>query len=251
MNPLQPEIILSAFTIFCRVGACLMIAPGFSSTQIPVRVRLYIALAISVALTPLLLDTIRPRLGGDDPLTLLPLIFSELAAGLMIGFIARLFFAALQTITAGVTQFVGLGAIPGTLVDETEQSTALATLFSMGATTLMFVAGLHIELIRGLIDSYASIPPGIGFSPRLALVNISDQISAAFFVALRIGSPFIVYSLIVNFALGVANKLTPQIPVFFIGVPFILAGGLFLLLLTAQEFIEYFESAFSSWLTSG
>jgi len=71
----------------------------------------------------------------------------------------------------------------------------------------------------GLVDSYTTIPPGPTFGARVALVDIADQAERAFLVALRIGSPFIVYSIIVNFALGVANKLTPQIPVFFIGVP--------------------------------
>ena len=40
----------------------------------------------------------------------------------------------------------------------------------------------------------------------------------------------------VNFAIGVTNKLTPQIPVYFIATPFVMLGGLFLLLLTVHDF---------------
>jgi flagellar biosynthetic protein FliR len=115
----------------------------------------------------------------------------------------------------------------------------------------MFASGLHLELLRGLIESYSTLPPGRGFAARLALVDIADQITAAFLVALRIGSPFIIYSIIVNFAIGVTNKLMPQLPVFFIATPFVLIGGLFLLLMTAPDFIEHFEAAFATWLLEG
>lgn len=251
MIPLDATTVLAAFAIFCRIGACLMIAPGFSSTQIPPRFRLYIALAVSLALTPLLIDDIRPRVGDGSAVTLLPLLAAELVKGLLIGFLARIFFAALQLILVGINQFIGIGAIPGTLIDEGEQMPALATLFSLSVTTLMFVSGLHIELMRGLVESYSTIPPGPDFGSRVALVDIADQLGAAFLVALRIGAPFIIYSVIVNFALGIANKLTPLIPVFFIGTPFIMAGGLILILITAHEFLAYFESAFAAWLTKG
>ena len=44
-------------------------------------------------------------------------------------------------------------------------------------------------------------------------------------LALRIASPFIIYSVIVNLAIGLTNKLTPTIPVYFISLPFVLFGG--------------------------
>ena len=52
-----PDTIVSTFAIFCRVGACLMIAPGFSNRQVPIRVRLYVAIAVSLALAPMLMTT--------------------------------------------------------------------------------------------------------------------------------------------------------------------------------------------------
>jgi len=247
----SPETVLAVFAIFCRIGACLLIAPGFSSVQIPARVRLYVALSISLALAPFLIDTVRPTLGDGSAFAVLGLIFSELAVGLMIGFIARLYFLALETITVAITQAIGLGAIPGTVNENEEHVPSLTALFTLTATTIMFITGLHEQLVRGLVDSYTTIPPALGFGPRLALVNIVDQIAAAFLVALRIGSPFIVYSIVVNFAIGITNKLTPQIPVFFIAVPFVLAGGLLLVVVTVREFVEYFASAFAAWLASG
>ena len=247
MIGITPETILSTFAIFCRVGACLLMAPGFSSVQVAPRIRLFIALAVSLALAPMLIGDIKPVLGDGSAPTLLGVLFGELARGLLVGFVVRLLFMALQMITAGITQMIGLSAMPTGSLSE-DQSPALSTLISVAATTLMFVAGLHIELLRGLINSYTALPPGGSFGAQAALADVTDKAGVAFLAALRIGSPFIVYSVLVNFAIGVTNKLTPQIPVYFIATPFVMLGGLFLLLLTVHDFLDYFVAALDAWL---
>lgn len=248
MIPLKVETILTVFAVFCRVGGCLLIAPGFSSSYIPPRIRLFVALAVALGLSPLLFDTVRAGVGDGSPQDTLGLIASETAVGLLIGFVARLLFAAIETTAGAVNQAIGLAAIPGTLGEDQEHTSPLSVLFTMTAVTIMFVMGLHRELLRGLIDSYTTLPVGKGLASRLALVTVADQISAAFFVALRIAAPFIVYSIVVNLAIGITNKLTPQLPVYFIGTPFVMAGGLLLLLFSISEFVDYFGSAFASWL---
>jgi flagellar biosynthetic protein FliR len=243
-----PDTIVSTFAIFCRVGACLMIAPGFSNRQVPIRVRLYVAIAVSLALAPMLMTDVKPLVADAAVATLLGVLFGELARGLLIGLIARLLFMALQVITVFMTQLIGLSSMPGTSLPD-EQVPALANLFSITAAALMFIVGLHAQLVRGLVDSYAALPPGAGFGVQPALADIADKGSTAFFAALRIGAPFIAYSVLVNFAVGITNKLVPQIPVYFIATPFILIGGLFLLLFSLHDILSYFVATLDSWLT--
>ena len=64
----------------------------------------------------------------------------------------------------------------------------------------------------------------------LGLARLADAFSSTFILALQISSPFIVYALIINLMVGIANKMVPQIPVYFISTPFVLAGGLLLAL---------------------
>jgi flagellar biosynthesis protein FliR len=40
---LAPKSAIGAFVLFRRNGACLVLAPGFSSAQIPAQVRLFVA----------------------------------------------------------------------------------------------------------------------------------------------------------------------------------------------------------------
>lgn len=247
MSALTAESVLAVLLIFCRIGACLMLMPGFSSSRIPVKVRLFLALSVTLALTPLLIDTVRPLAASGDPASLLAVIGTELLTGFMIGLLGRLFFLALQTIAVAASQAMGLSAMPGLAVEEDEQLPPIAALFSLTAVTIMFITDQHWLILGGLVDSYATLPPAEGFNVQAGLIDVVDQTSAVFVVVLRIGSPFLIYSIVVNLAVGITNKLSPQIPVFFIAMPFVTAGGLVLLMLIAREFTAGFADAFGQW----
>jgi flagellar biosynthetic protein FliR len=246
-----PQTVIAVFLIFCRIGGALMIMPGFSSSYVPPRVRLSIAFVVTLALAPMFLPAVEQRLGTGEMATVLGLIVSETATGFVIGFVGRVFFSALAFIGAAATQAIGLSAMPGTIVEDSEQPPPIAALLTITATTMIFAMNLHWEVLRGLVDSYQSIPPGEGIGTRIALIDVTDQLTEAFLLALRIGSPFLIYSLIFNFALGITNKLTPQIPVFFIAMPFGVAGGMILLFFVIKDMLLAFMSGFGAWLGGG
>jgi flagellar biosynthetic protein FliR len=251
VSQIAPEFLLGIFLIFCRVGGCLMLAPGFSSNRIPAQIRLFIALAVSLALAPVVLEKIRTGFSSQPPAVILVLIGSELLTGILIGLLGRVFFLALQTMLNAVASALSLSSIPGTPIDDAEPAAPISSLIMMVATAVLFFSDLHWELLRGLIASYSRLPLGEGFGARLSLTQLVDQVSVAFVLALRISSPFIVYSVIVNLAVGLTNKLTPQIPVFFIATPFIMLGGLFTMYFAAHDYIMLFMEAFSTWLKNG
>jgi flagellar biosynthesis protein FliR len=82
------------------------------------------------------------------------------------------------------------------------------------------------------------------FDPRQALVDVTDTLSEAFLIMLRLGSPFIAYAILVNLTVGFVNKLAPQIPVYFVSLPFVLAGGLVLLYLGVASLLSLFADGF-------
>ena len=246
-----PEALLGVFMIFCRVGGCLMVAPGLSSQRIASRVRLFITLTVTLAVAPLLLPKFGTALHDAAPADILWWIGCETLTGLAIGFFGRTFYFALETMTTGLATMIGLGGIPGTPVADAEAASLAGSLIMMGATVLVFSMDLHWELLRGLVASYDRIPAGTAFGARPMLVGFTDRLTAAFTMAIRITSPFIIYSVLVNLALGLANKLTPQIPLFFIATPFILCGGLFLLLFLSNDLLGQFMLEYEHWLRRG
>ena len=76
------------------------------------------------------------------------------------------------------------------------------------------------------------------------LITLTDTLRASTDLMLRLASPFLIYGLMFNVGIGLINKLAPQIPVFFISTPFLLAGGLFLLYLSIAALIRQFADGF-------
>ena len=246
-----PESFLGVFLIFCRVGGCLLVVPGFSSPRVPQQVRLLIAGAVSLALAPLLLPLFQGRLAAQAPTDTLIWILTETLTGLLIGFLGRIFLVVLETVMNAASVMVGFGSMPGTPVEGTDPVPAVESLILLTATALLFAADLHWELFRGLVDSYARIPPGEGIGSQAALMRIVDQVSDAFTLGLRITAPFVIYAVVVNLAAGFVNKLTPTIPVYFVATPFVMFGGLLMLYYLAGEFMTQFLSGYAAWLRKG
>lgn len=251
MIGLGPDAVALVVLIFCRIGGCLMLMPGFSSPRIPVRARLFVALSLSLALSPLLVDAVRQGVTDLGLLALVRSIAAELLVGVSIGLFGRLFFMALETMAAAIAMSVGLSANLGTPVETEEPLPALASFVTLSATILLFATDLHWEVVRGLVASYDAIPVRDGFRAQASLVRLTDLASQAFVAALRIAGPFIVFALVLNLAFGLLNKLTPQVPVYFVVAPVVLLGGIGLLYFAVKPALQIFIQAFTLWITRG
>jgi flagellar biosynthetic protein FliR len=248
---LSPTVIVSTFVLFCRIGACLMLMPGFSSDRVPTQMRLFLALAVTLALAPLLIAKVEPSVPDNAPATVIGLIIAETIKGGLIGLLGRFFFLALETMATEMAMAIGLGSVLATSVEDGQAEPPLTSLITVAATTLFFVTNQHAEVLRGIADSYTALPVADGFAPRVSLVQLADIASRTFFLTLRIASPFVIFSIVMNMAIGLANKLTPQIPVYFISLPFVLAAGLFLLYLVIRQMLQLFMTGFGGWLAVG
>lgn len=251
MTALASDTVLAAFLVFCRIGGCLMLMPGVGGRHLPMQVRLFLALAVALAFVPLVGGLVEARVHGAAPAGLFLMIAAELVTGAMIGLLARIYVLALQSLAVFIAQAVGVATMPGLSVEDDAPQPTIATLFAFTATALIFLSDQHLELVRGLLDSYRRVPPGSLFGLQAALIDVVDQLTATFLLALRIASPFVIYSVVVNFAVGLINKFTPQIPVYFIATPFVTAGGLILLYLSIDQLLSGFLVAFSQWLRNG
>ncbi|MBR1088007.1 flagellar biosynthesis protein FliR [Bradyrhizobium manausense] len=240
--------LLATFIVFCRIGACLMLVPGYSSVNVPPQIRLFVALVTTFALTPILVSVLKPLVDGASPLTLALLIATELVVGSVIGLGGRVFFLALQTMLSVMASAIGLSSIPGTPVGDTDPAPPVVPLVMAAVTTLFFLTDQHWQVLRGLMNSYDVWRPGEKLTGEMALNQLVSRLADAFVLTLRITSPFIVYSIVVNFSVGLINKLTPAIPVYFVSVPFVLLGGFLLLYLTSDELLTQFTLGMSSWL---
>lgn len=235
-------MVLALFAAFCRVGGCFMLLPGFASARLPMQIRLFVAVAISIAVLPILWDTIYPKTQGTA-LTYIQIILFETLTGAVIGLITRYYVLGLQFAGTTLTMMIGFNSPPSQDVLEDTAENQLTNLIGFAGLMALFMLNFHHIVVRALVDSYTAIPMG-GFNPQSALITLTDTLVQTFSIMLRLASPFIIYGLLFNVAVGLINKLAPQMPIYFISLPFVIAGGLFLLYFGVSSLLEIFANGF-------
>jgi flagellar biosynthesis protein FliR len=248
---ISSETVLHYVLLLCRIGGCLMFMPGFSSPRVPVQVRVFIAVAGTLALSPVLLPTVAQAVTKADAAAPVQLLLSEVSVGALIGLMGRFFYLALEFMATAIASSIGFSNLPGTPIEHTDPIPAISSLITITATVLFFITDQHWEVMRGLVASYKAMPIDQAFATDFSLAQIGDVMAEAFMLTLQISSPFIVYAISINFLFGLANKLTPQIAIYFVSVPFVMAGGLLLLYFVISDFMRLFMAGFMHWLTNG
>ncbi|MGE3142074.1 MAG: flagellar biosynthetic protein FliR [Hyphomonadaceae bacterium] len=213
----------AAMLIFARLGAMMMLLPGFSEPAVPARIRLGLALALTLCLA----GAIAPRIPSmpEDTLGAAGMVVGEVLIGVMIGAGARFLMSALAT--AG--QIMGLES--GLSFAQTADPTANASgqifavfLGLMGAT-LIFSSGLHRVFIAGMAGSYEVFTPGAATPVGDAAALAVDMTSKSFRTGFQIAAPVVVAGLVFRVGLGALARLVPSIQVFFVALPLQLLGA--------------------------
>ena len=248
----EPNIQLFAiFLLFCRIGACLMLVPGFSSARVPIHIRLFAALALTAALLPVLSPQVIAAVRAYPEDMLLFLILKETLIGVAIGLMARLFIQALQFGATAISSFIGLAGIPGIPLEESDTGSPVATLVSSAAVMLFFALGLHVEMIKALLESYQVMTPG-GELPMEALMSgVLNVLSETWLLALRLAAPFLAYGVTVNFALGLGNRFAQQMSMYHATTGVVILGGFLLLYMIWMDWSLAFADAYRAWIIKG
>ncbi|CAO4167387.1 flagellar biosynthetic protein FliR [Methylorubrum populi] len=248
LDLLLPGLAAAFLLTFARIGTLIMLMPGMGEQLISARLRLSLALLVTLVLFP----SVRPLLPmGNGTLaapSLLGLLFGEILIGLMLGLSVRMVVAALQT--AGVVISQQLGLSYAMTVDPTMggQQVALGNFLSLLGVTLVMATDLHHLALEAIGRSYTILPPsgvpGMGDAAKLAL----DAFGRGFSLAVRISGPFIVFGILFNLGLGVLSRLMPQFQVFFLAVPASLLIGMMLLVSALSLIMGLFLDNLSRYL---
>ncbi len=229
LNLLLPGLAAAFLLTFARVGTLIMLMPGVGEQLVSARVRLALALLVTLVLFPVVRPMLPAVNGTLAPPVLVGLLFSEILIGLTLGLCVRMVLAALTTAGNVISQQLGLSY--AMTVDPTMggQQAAVGNFLSLLGITLVMATDLHHLALEGIARSYVVLPPtglpAMGDAAKLAL----DAFARSFALGVRIAGPFIVFAILFNLGLGVLSRLMPQLQVFFLAVPASVIIGMLLL----------------------
>ena len=217
------------FWTFARIGGVFMSAPVLGGRLVPARIRLILALVLTLMLAPL--TSPAPALELFSAAWFLTLL-QQLLIGVAIGFVLQIAFEAVMLGGEMIAYSMGLSFAQ---VNDPVRNTAapLTGQFLIIVASLLFLAGGgHLLLVRLIADSLQSLPPGtagIGAEGFGAIARFGGEIFAG---GLRIALPAVIALLLVNLAFGVMSRASPALNVQSVGFPLSLLAGLWLLQLS-------------------
>ena len=203
-------------------------APLWSNRGIPVRIRLAAGLAIAMAVLPALPPM--PAVPADS-WTALGILAHQALIGIAIGFMMRLFFAAVDLAGEMIGLQMGLSFAVFFSPQTGGQSSVVAEF--LGLITLLVFLALdgHLMLVSILVRTFEWLPVGTATAAEGWLV-ITRHAAVMFAAGVMMALPMVATLLIANIGLGILTRAAPQLNLFAVGFPVTLTVGFLVLMLS-------------------
>ncbi|MFC6669767.1 flagellar biosynthetic protein FliR [Marinobacterium aestuariivivens] len=208
------------------------------STLVPARIRLGLALAVTLLLVPVLPPMpVFEAFSIQSYLVIAQQILIGAAMGFMVQILLQVFVVGGQLIS---TQ-MGLGFAS---VSDPVNGVSVVVLsqFLLQLVMLLFL-GMdgHLVMIDALARSFELIPVGMEGLGSRVFADVARSGGWMFASALLMALPPITALLVINFSFGIITKAAPQLNIFAIGFPFTMLMGLLIAWASLSGFLGQYQ----------
>lgn len=227
---------------FFRVAAFIMAAPIFSTGMVPMKIRLIVAVAISIAVFPSLTPA-----AAIDPLSLdmVMRVIQQILIGISLGFVMQFIFAAVVNGGQIIGMQMGLG-FAQMMDPQTGVNVPVVSQFYNIIAVLLFLAlNGHLVLVQILGESFKLLPvdgAGLSMAGIEAMVFFSSWMFSG---ALIMVLPAVVALLMINMVMGVMTRATPQMNIFAVGFSITITAGFVVIMLTLSTALPQLAMLFN------
>ncbi|WOG29096.1 flagellar biosynthetic protein FliR [Endozoicomonas sp. 8E] len=216
---------------FFRIGALFLAMPIINSQVVAPRIRIILAMAITIIVAPML-----PAVPAVEPLSGAALLITaqQLAVGLLMAMVLQIYFAIFTSAGQMLSLQMGLGMAVMFDPMNGAQIPVISQVFQL-LSFLMFLAfDGHLVVISIVVESFNTIPIAPFSIRQLEIDRLPAMGGWMFASALLMVLPAIVALLIVTFTFGVMNRSAPQFNIFSLGFPLTMLAGIFILMLISS-----------------
>ncbi|MGK0440700.1 MAG: flagellar biosynthetic protein FliR [Pseudohongiellaceae bacterium] len=220
-----------------RISSFFMMAPIIGSQLVPSRVRLMIAIFVTLAIAPIL-----PPMPVIDAVSLPSALITiqQIVIGVAMAFALQMVLQMFILAGQMIAMQMGLGF--AMMVDPSNGiSVTVVSQFHLLLATLLFVTfGGHLAMIEVLATSFTMLPVGEFLSGN-AIWGMMGWVSWMFGAGVLMALPAVTSLMIVNSSLGVITRSAPQFNIMTIGFPFMVILGIGIIWVTMPNYIPHFE----------
>ena len=247
----DPTAVLSFLLTIMRVSIVMFMLPIFSTNNIPVLVKAAVTMVFTIAVWPQL--SLPGSLMPEHPFDLAIMALGEVFMGLVLGMAVNFLFMGIQS--GGELLGFQMGFTMINFADPITGNQTGATAFFLWMVSLLTFLTLdgHLYMIKGFAASFAIVPPGALFIGENLLWEVLELSSQIFVLALQIAAPVMVALFLVEVALGLVARTSPQIHIMEFGFPIKIGVGFFfvgLLLVVMANRVEEFIAGLDALFTN-
>ncbi|MEZ4574246.1 MAG: flagellar biosynthetic protein FliR [Vampirovibrionales bacterium] len=250
LSALTPSTILVFLLMLIRISGLILATPLFSQTQIPMQVKVGFMATLTLILYPIYKPA--QAVVATDLWQVALLGIQELVIGLIIGFLVRLVFNAVEMAGTLVSQQMGLAMAQSFNPFSQNQSAGMGQLYFILAATLFLTLNVHHTVIVALAKSFELVPLVDGaalIQTNILIERLLVMGSTMFITALLLAFPVFGILITLEVALAYTAKVMPQMNMFIVSLPFKIWIGLVLMLITMPFVMELVGHQFGDLAT--
>ncbi|TJZ72906.1 flagellar biosynthetic protein FliR [Chitiniphilus eburneus] len=207
---------------FLRLLGFMLADPFYSNRAIKVQVRVSLCILLAVL--------IAPTLPPPPPFPVVSaqgflIALNQLLIGVAIGFMVRLFFTAVEMAGNIAGLQMGMGFAMFYDPQNAANTPVVAQFFSFVNILVFLALNGHLIMLRVMIDSFTQLPPMAQPLGAVGFKLLAEQGGQIFRIGLLLALPVVGTLLVTNLSIGVMTRAAPQLNVFAIGFPLMLALG--------------------------
>ncbi|WP_257275748.1 flagellar biosynthetic protein FliR [Endozoicomonas sp. SESOKO4] len=216
---------------FFRIGALFLAMPIISSQVVAPRIRVILAMGITIIVAPML-----PAVPAVEPLSGAALLITaqQLAVGLLMAMVLQIYFAIFTSAGQMLSLQMGLGMAVMFDPMNGAQIPVISQVFQLLSFLMFLAVDGHLVVISIVVESFNTIPIAPFSVSQLDIHQMPAMGGWMFASALLMVLPAIVALLIVTFTFGVMNRSAPQFNIFSLGFPLTMLAGIFILMLISS-----------------
>jgi len=224
--------ITSLFWPFCRIAALSSVSPILGMQLIPMRIRVMIAIVITIAVAPMI-----PAVPHIDPLSPDGILVTihQILIGLSMGFALQMVFSAFTLGGQIMAMSMALGfasmndPVSGVSVPTVSQ------IFTILVTLTFLAFNGHLIVIEVISESFHTLPIGLTGLALDSIWELAAWASYMFAGAVLISLPAVASMLVVNLGFGIMTRSAPQLNIFVVGFPVIISMGFVVILFSLSS----------------
>lgn len=204
--------------VLTRIGSLFMAMPFVGSSSVPMQVRVFLAVGVSLLITPLQSHVVVADPGNLVNLTVM--LGREAVLGLALGLAIMILLSGMQLAGQVMSQMSGMSLAEVT--DPTFDTTVpiFSHLLELLALAAFFSIGGHRQLISALLGSFEWMPAGSGTLPDNLVAALAEVTSRSFELGIRASSPVMVSLLLAILVVALISRTLPQLNAMAIGMNF-------------------------------